>query len=97
MVEVEGQAPGFLVLADVWFPGWSCTVDGRPASLYRANFLFQAVALPTGAREVRFTFAPASYSWGKVLSGAALAVVALALLALPLAPKFRTRQGEVKA
>src|SRR5262249_10234884 len=37
VVELDGTSGGFLVLADVWFPGWTCTIDGEPAPLYRAN------------------------------------------------------------
>jgi hypothetical protein len=68
VVEVEGENPGYLVLTDVWYPGWTCTVDHQPAVLYRANFLFRAVAVPAGAHEVTFTFAPASHGWGKYIS-----------------------------
>ena len=78
-VGVGPGAAGYLVLADVWYPGWTCTVDGRPAPLYRADYLFRAVELPEGAREVVFTFAPASYRLGRLVSAAALAT-ALALL-----------------
>ena len=78
-IGVGPGAAGYLVLADVWYPGWTCTVDGRPAPLYRADYLFRAVELPEGAREVVFTFAPASYRLGRLVSGAALAA-ALALL-----------------
>lgn len=82
-LEVERGGAGFLVLTDIWFPGWTCTVDGQPAPIYRANFLFRAVKLPAGAREVVFTFAPASYAWGKTISGWAVAVV-LGLSLLPI-------------
>ena len=71
---------GFLVLTDVWFPGWTCTVDGRPAPIYRANFLFRAVELPPGPHVVEFVFAPASYAWGKTVSGWAVVVVAVLTL-----------------
>jgi hypothetical protein len=76
VIEVNGGTPGYLVLTDVWFPGWRCTVDGEPARLYRANFLFRAVAVGAGRHEVVFTFAPDSYARGKGVSLAALAVVA---------------------
>ncbi|HEX5271447.1 MAG TPA: hypothetical protein VFW33_13210, partial [Gemmataceae bacterium] len=75
-VAVEPGAPGFLVLADVWYPGWTCTVDGRPAPLYRADYLFRAVELPEGAREVEFRFEPESYRLGRAVSLAALVLVA---------------------
>ena len=80
-VDVADSREGYLVLADVWFPGWTCTVDGQATTIYRANYLFRAVELPPGAREVVFTFAPRSYRWGKGVSLAALAVVAFVLVA----------------
>jgi hypothetical protein len=77
-----GPGPaGYLVLADISYPGWRCTVDGREVPLYRADYLFRAVELPEGAHEVAFTFEPASYRVGRVVSAAALVVV-LGLLLL---------------
>jgi hypothetical protein len=78
VVQTDTPEPGFLVLTDVWFPGWRCTVDGQPGVVQRANFLFRAIALPAGKHEVIFAFAPASYEWGKRISLAGLAGVALA-------------------
>jgi hypothetical protein len=81
-IELDGKTSGYLVLAEVWFPGWTCTIDGREVPVQRANFLFRAVPIAVGDRHVIFTFAPSSYRWGKVMSALALAgALALALLA----------------
>jgi hypothetical protein len=77
LVAVQADGPGFLVLADVDFPGWNATIDGQPTRLYRADYLFRAVELPAGRHEVVFHFEPASYRRGRVVS-----LVAAGLLVL---------------
>ena len=91
VIDVEDGPAGFLVLADVWFPGWTCTVDGQPMPIYRADFLFRAVELPAGAHEVVFAFQPASYRWGKIVSLAALGLVALGAFAMFFVRRRRLR------
>ncbi len=76
-VDVQTSRPGYLVLTDIWFPGWTCRVDGETAEVNRANFLFRAVAVPAGKHEVVFSFTPASYAWGKSISAGALAGILL--------------------
>ena len=84
------------MLADVYYPGWRCTVDGREAPLYPANYLFRGVELPDGEHTIAFTFEPASYRIGRIVSAAALAgVLGLALIAGAL--KWRRRGVPRKA
>jgi hypothetical protein len=81
VVDVDEGPSGFLVLTDVWYPGWVCTVDGVDRPVYRADFLFRAVELPPGPHEVIFTFAPNSYRQGRLVSVVVLALVGLVLVA----------------
>ena len=60
---------------DTWYPGWTATLDGAPAEILRADFLFRGVVLPAGQHEVSMTYAPARIR-------AALRVAPLAWLAL---------------
>jgi hypothetical protein len=69
-IKVDLQTPGagWLVLSDVWYPGWRAWVDGRPAPILRANYLFRAVKVEPGARQVIFAYQPLSFRMGLGLS-----------------------------
>ncbi len=71
----DAEAPSHAVLIDTHFPGWSATVDGRPAVIRRANGLFRAVAVPRGRHRVVFTYRP----WGLV-AGAWISAAGVAIL-----------------
>jgi hypothetical protein len=81
-VTVGADGPGFLVLADIAYPGWVATLDGQPVPVYRANYLFRAVELPAGSHGVVFRFDPASYRRGRIISAAAVALLAVSGLVL---------------
>ncbi|HEY3110624.1 MAG TPA: YfhO family protein, partial [Chloroflexota bacterium] len=75
-VEVAPNMPGFLVLSEVWYPGWSATVDGRPAPVVRADYLFRAVPVGPGDRRVELRFEPTGWRLGLAISLAAWAAIA---------------------
>lgn len=74
-LDLDGTG-GWLVLADVWFPGWTCRIDGQPVEVLRANHAFRAVAVPPGSRRAEFVFEPRSYRVGWWVSAFALAALA---------------------
>ena len=61
------ERPGYLVLSEVWFPGWLATVNGKSAPVWRANYTLRALAVPSGELNVRLWYAPASWRYGLVL------------------------------
>jgi hypothetical protein len=67
-VEVNPGRPGWLVLADSWFPGWEAAVDGQPRPVLRANGLHRAVRVAPGDRVVTFVYRPRSWRAGLLLT-----------------------------
>jgi hypothetical protein len=76
-VVIDATAPsdGFLLLADTFYPGWTATVDGVPAPIYRANVSTRGIALPKGRHDVRFFYDPPGF-----VRGAWISVIALVSL-----------------
>ncbi len=67
-VSVTLAHPGYVVLGDLYYPGWSARVDGRPARILAADGAFRAVAAGAGAHLVRFVYRPASIRIGLVVT-----------------------------
>ncbi|HUD46977.1 MAG TPA: YfhO family protein [Candidatus Baltobacteraceae bacterium] len=83
--------PGYLLLLDTWFPGWSATVNGGPAPIYRADYNFRAVPLPAGKSTVAFSYRPASLRIGMYLCAAGV----LVLCAAWFLPSKRNEAGDL--
>ena len=73
-VEVDMDGPGHVVFVDSYDPGWRTQVDGRPATLLRANVAFRAVAVPTGRHVVESIYRPPAVGAGLAVSAASAAL-----------------------
>jgi hypothetical protein len=77
-ITADMPRPGFLLLLDTYFPGWTATVDGRQTKIYRADYDFRAVALPAGKSSVTFSYRPLSFYLGLWIS--VFTILALGLI-----------------
>ena len=84
VLDVNLETPGIVVLADVYYPGWELTIDGKPAPIYRVNGSMRGAAVPAESRRLVFTYAPQSFRIGKFVSVTGLAL----LMCLGLACAF---------
>jgi hypothetical protein len=76
-LSVRTDRAGYLFLADTWYPGWNALVDGKPAPIYRADFLFRAVPIEPGQHRVVFQYRPWSLQLGAIVSALSLFVSAV--------------------
>lgn len=84
-LEVDGGAPGYLVLADAPLSGWTATVDGEPVAIHRGNLFMRVVPLGASASRVVFSYEAPGLAVGSLIS----ALAACAWLALFVARRPR--------
>ena len=73
-----------LVLSDTYYPGWQVTVNGRPAQISPVDYLLRGVAVPAGHDRIVFTYDPASFRIGWIVSLGSALVMATALVVVLL-------------
>jgi len=75
VVEAELDAPGLLVIADTYCPGWSATLETtgqpgeKPVEILRTNRVQRGVVLPAGQHRVTFRYWPSAFVGGIGISG----------------------------
>jgi hypothetical protein len=58
VLQTNVDEPAYLILADLYYPGWRATVDGHATPILPADGVFRAVHLPAGRHSIEFTFRP---------------------------------------
>ncbi|MEE1080115.1 MAG: YfhO family protein [Bacteroidales bacterium] len=67
--DAECSKPGTVIFSEIFYPhGWKAIVDGKPAELYRANYMLRAMNIETGKHHIRLEFRPESVDKGNVIS-----------------------------
>ncbi len=96
IIRVTTQAPGLLVIADSWMPGWTATVDGHPAPVLIGNHAQRVVPLPeAGWHIIAMEYHPPGLATGRTISLAAVVVWSIfALRRVMRVARSRTRVPE---
>ncbi|HEY9680868.1 MAG TPA: hypothetical protein V6C86_04735 [Oculatellaceae cyanobacterium] len=74
-ISVANRRPGWVILCDHFYPGWTVYVDSVQARLYKANMEMRAVYVPAGSHLVQFEFASESLKLGLEIAAGALAII----------------------
>jgi hypothetical protein len=84
------DTPQFLFLSDTFDAGWTATVNGNPARVYKANFAFRGVPVPKGKSTVVFTYQPKSFQTGLAISILGLLATVIYLITTTIQNKNST-------
>ncbi len=91
-IDVSLEAPAWLVISDVWYPGWRARVDGNPVTLLRADYLFRAVRVPAGEHRIVLEYRPLSF-W----AGAGVSLISLIVAILVFVRRRRSVENRNKS
>jgi hypothetical protein len=99
VLKANARVPSILLLNDRYDPNWVVTVDGKPETLLKANYIMRGVHLAPGEHTVEFRFAPSNRSLYVSLAAcvAALALVAFLTFVRDDAPAIGTETRATKA
>ncbi|MEK7813007.1 MAG: YfhO family protein [Candidatus Desantisbacteria bacterium] len=64
VVQAKTNTSGFLFLGDTYYPGWKAFVDGKETKIYRANYIFRAIEIDSGAHKIEFIYYPRVFKIG---------------------------------
>jgi len=78
VVKAKSDAPGFLILSEVMYPGWKAQVDGKEVPILSAYSVLRSVFLSTpGEHEISFTYEPGTFVMGSYVTYIALLVMVI--------------------
>ena len=66
--DVQADAPAMLVAAQMYYHPWRAYVDGRLTPLWRANYGFQALEVPSGRHHVKLAYQDRRFYLGVLIS-----------------------------
>ena len=86
---VDSQKGGIVVFSEIYYPGWTATVDGADTPVGRVNYILRAINVKPGKHTVVLTFKPASV---KNTETAAYVAYLLLVLAIAAGVFFETKR-----
>ena len=77
---IDSKKGGVVVFAEIYYPGWTATIDGQPAELGRVNYILRALNVKAGKHMVVLDFHPTSISTTETIAYIAIVILLLAII-----------------
>ena len=95
--DVNSGKGGVVVFSEVYYPGWTATIDGEPAELGRVNYILRALNVKPGKHEVVLSFFPKSVDVTETIAYVSYVVLILVLLGAVFMEYRRRKVEKVKS
>ena len=82
--DVQSDKGGVVVFSEIYYPGWTATIDGQPAELGRVNYILRALNVKAGQHQVELSFHPKSVERTETIAYVAFVLLLLAVAAVVL-------------
>lgn len=89
--DVNSGKGGVLVFSEIYYPGWTATVDGQPVELGRVDYILRAIHIQPGRHQVELAFFPKSVSTTETVAYVAFLLLVLVLVGI-LVIEYRNRK-----
>lgn len=77
---VNSGKGGVVVFSEIYYPGWTATIDGQEAELGRVNYVLRALQVKPGRHEVILSFFPKSVKTTETIAYLSYGVLLLIIL-----------------
>ena len=74
---VDSKNGGVVVFSEIYYPGWTATVDGQDVEVGRVNYILRAVSVKGGQHKVVLEFKPKSIDTTEAIAYSAFAILVL--------------------
>jgi hypothetical protein len=68
VVKTKSDKEKFLVLGDIYYPGWKASIDGKKTRILPTDFILRGIFVPAGDHTVEFSYEPKSFYLGLATS-----------------------------
>ena len=89
--QVGSDKGGVLVFSEIYYPGWTATVDGQETGIGRVNYVLRALHIAPGSHEVVLSFYPKTVNTTETIAYVAMGILLLLAVGVVII-QFRHRK-----
>lgn len=80
--EANTSTDAIAVFSDIYYPGWTCTIDGEEVQIARANYVLRAIRIPAGKHTINMNFHPQTIQITECIAYTAITLLSLCIICL---------------